>query len=157
MRLERFGERDHSIADIAVLLAVVCVALVTWSNFAGVPGAPLWRSYASVGLTVLLALAAQTRHLRWAASIRFLLGGWMIVAPYLLGFAHIAPGSWAYLAIGTFLTTASFPVIVTPKTGGARVRSSEVDFNLGRESPSQTQELERDGLNLNLAGSKLAI
>ena len=32
-----------------------------------------------------------------------------------------------------------------------RARLSEVDFNLGRESPSQTEKLKRDSVNLKLS------
>ena len=31
MRLERLGERNHGVADVVMLLAVVCLALATWS------------------------------------------------------------------------------------------------------------------------------
>jgi hypothetical protein len=65
----------------------------------------LWKSYASVALAVLLALAALTRQPHWAIAMRFLSGCWMIAAPYLLNFSDIAPALWAYLAIGVLLAT----------------------------------------------------
>ena len=105
MRLERFGERHHSVADVVTVLAVVCLALVTWSYLGDTARVPLWKPYASVALAVLLTLAALTRHPHWAISMRFLSGGWMIAAPYLLKFADIAPALWAYLAIGVLLAT----------------------------------------------------
>jgi hypothetical protein len=77
VRLERFGERDHSAVDVVMLLAVVCLALVTWSYLGEAASVPLWKSYASVALAVLLALAALTRQPYWAISMRFLLGCWM--------------------------------------------------------------------------------
>ena len=105
MRLERFGERHHSIADVVMVLAVVCLALVTWSYLGDAASVPVWKPYASVALAVLLTLAALTRQPHWAISMRFLSGGWMIAAPYLLEFADIAPALWAYLAIGVLLAT----------------------------------------------------
>jgi hypothetical protein len=100
VRLEKFGERHHSVADVVTVLAVVCLALVTWSYLGDTARVPLWKPYASVALAVLLTLAALTRHPHWAISMRFLSGGWMIAAPYLLKFAL-----WAYLAIGVLLAT----------------------------------------------------
>ena len=57
VRLERFGERNHSVADVVMLLAVVCLALVTWSYLGDAASVPLWKPYASVALAVLLALS----------------------------------------------------------------------------------------------------
>jgi hypothetical protein len=54
---------------------------------------------------VLLALAALTRQPHWAIAMRFLSGGWMIAAPFLLKFSDIAPALRAYLAIGVLLAT----------------------------------------------------
>ncbi len=105
VRLDRFGERHHSVADVVMVLAVVCLALVTWSYLGDAASVPLWKPYASVALAVLLTLAALTRQPHWAISMRFLSGGWMIAAPYLLKFTDIAPALWAYLAIGVLLTT----------------------------------------------------
>jgi hypothetical protein len=104
-----FGEREHSVADMVVLLGVVCLALVTWSCLADFPVMPLWKSYVSVGLAALFALAALTRHPHWAASIRRLAGGWMIAAPYVLKFSNITPALWAYLAVGTSGVALSVP------------------------------------------------
>jgi hypothetical protein len=105
VRLERFGERHDSVADVVVVLAAVCLALVTWSYLGDAASVPLWKPYASVALIVLLTLAALTRQPHWAISMRFLTGGWMIAAPYLLKFADIAPALWAYLTIGVLLAT----------------------------------------------------
>jgi hypothetical protein len=48
VRLERFGDRDHSVADVIMVLAVICLALVTWSYLGEAASVPLWKSYASV-------------------------------------------------------------------------------------------------------------
>jgi hypothetical protein len=112
VKLTEFAEREHDLADIAGLLAVVGLALVTWSYLADAVAMPPWRTYTSVGLTILFALAALTRRSHWAASIRFLMGGWLIVAPYLLGFADIAPAAWAYLTAGAVLVTLSMPASI---------------------------------------------
>jgi hypothetical protein len=105
VRLERFGERHHSVTDVVMVLAVVCLALVTWSYLGDAASVPLWKPYASVALAMLLTLAAMTRQPHWAISMRFLTGVWIIAAPYLLKFADIAPALSAYLAIGVLLAT----------------------------------------------------
>jgi hypothetical protein len=105
VRLERFGERHHSVTDVVMVLAVVCLAFVTWSYLGDAASVPLWKPYASVALAMLLTLAAMTRQPHWAISMRFLTGVWIIAAPYLLKFADIAPALSAYLAIGVLLAT----------------------------------------------------
>lgn len=107
MRLERFGERDHSVADVITLSAVVCLDLVTWSYLGGAASVPLWKSYVSVMLAVLLALASLTRQPHRASTMRFLTGGRMMAAPYLLDFTDIPAAPRAYLAIGALLTMAA--------------------------------------------------
>jgi len=117
---ERFGERDHSAVDMMVLLAVVLLALGTWSSLADASGVPLWKPYVSVVTTVLFALAALTRHPNWAASIRLLTGGWIVAAPYPLKLEDIAPALWAHLAIGSLVTMASLPGVVALRDQRAR-------------------------------------
>jgi hypothetical protein len=118
VRLETFGERHHSIADVLMVLAVVCLALMTWSYLGNAASVPLWKPYVSIALAVLLTLGALTRQPRWAISMRFLSGGWIIAAPYVLKFADIAPALWAYLAIGIPLaTTALIPGAFALRSG----------------------------------------
>jgi hypothetical protein len=121
VRLERFGERDHGVTDVLMLVGVVYLALVTWSYLGDAANVPLWKLHASVALTVLFALAALTRDPHWATLIRFLTGGWMIAAPYLLKFADIAPALWAYLAIGILLMAVSIPGITALCTRRVRM------------------------------------
>jgi hypothetical protein len=106
-----FGDREHSVVDLILLLSAMCLALATWSFLSDASRVPLWKSYVSVVITGLLALAALTRNPHWAAAIRLLTGGWLIAAPYLLSFADIAPALWAYLSTGLLVTTLAFPGI----------------------------------------------
>ena len=110
VRLERFGDRSHSVADVVTLLAVVCLGLATWSCLANGASVPLWKAFASIALAGLLGLATLTRQPHWATSMRFLTAAWMIVAPYLLGFADIPSARRANMAIAAMLmATASIP------------------------------------------------
>jgi len=110
--LERLGDREHGLVDVATLLAVVWLAVVTWSSLAGTAAVPLWKPYACMALTVLFSLAALTRHARWARSIRLLLGGWLVVAPVLFRFDGIAPALWSHVTCGLLLVAASVPGII---------------------------------------------
>ena len=92
---------------MTVVLAVVSVSLATWACAGDCTSSGLWKAYVSVGVAVLLALVSQTRDPGWAALARATLGGWMIAAPYALGFAGISPAGDAYPAIGVLVIMTS--------------------------------------------------
>ena len=111
VRLDDAKDREHSVVDLLVLLATVCLALATWGYLADTSSVPPWKASISVVITVLLALAALTRNQDWAMAIRFLTGGWLIAAPFVLRFYDIAPALWSYLVIGTLVAAAATPGI----------------------------------------------
>jgi hypothetical protein len=96
---------------MTVLVAVVLLTLGTWSVLADA-GVAVWKLYASVGVTVLLALAGLTRHPARAASIRALTGGWIVMAPYLLRFADVGPAVWVCWGIGTLVAMTAVPGVI---------------------------------------------
>lgn len=111
MRPDKKPGRDHDVTDLLILLAVVILALATWSSLSDAAGVPVWKSCISVVTSLFLALAALTRNPDWAAWIRMLTGGWLIAAPYLLKFQDIAPAFWTHLAIGAAVTALAIPRI----------------------------------------------
>lgn len=113
MRPDRTGDRQHSIADLLILFAAITLTLATWAYLSGGSGVPVWKSYASVAITLLLALAALTRNPDWAAAIRILTGLWLIAAPYLLRFHDVAPATWTYLTVGAIVTALAVPGFTT--------------------------------------------
>jgi hypothetical protein len=116
---EGLREREHGVADIAMLLSVICLSIVTWAHLGAGGEMPSWKPYIGVAVAWWLSLAALTRHPSWSASIRCLTGGWMMVAPYLLGFPNIEPAHWAYLAAGLVLTILSVPALARRSTDRA--------------------------------------
>jgi hypothetical protein len=114
-------EREHGVVDMLLLLATVCLAVVTWSYVPEATIVPLWKIYLSIAVSWLLALAALTRHKQWAASIRLLAGGWMIAAPHLLAFTDVAPARWAFVATGMIVAILSIPGLVSLRSSGGRM------------------------------------
>lgn len=109
MRPDGVGEREHGIADLLLILAAVCAALATWSSLSNISGVPAWRSCTSVAVTLLLALAGTTRNPRWAVSIRFVTGVWLISAPFVLKFQYVTPAFWSYVVSGVLVMTLAAP------------------------------------------------
>jgi hypothetical protein len=115
MRSELPGERDHGVADGLMLLTGVSVALATWSYFANLSTAPVWKSYGGVGLTYFLACAGLTRRAGWADAIRFMMGIWIITMPFLFGLAISAWALWICLTMGVLLIAVSVPGVIRGK------------------------------------------
>ena len=111
MRLDDAKDREHGALDLLVLSATVCLALATWANLAEYFRCFAVEGFRRCGETVLLAQATLTRNLDWAMAIRFLTGGWLVAAPFVLGFYDVAPALWSYLVIGTLVATAATPGI----------------------------------------------
>jgi len=101
-------EKDHGIADSLMLLATLCVAVVTWSYLAKNSTAPLWKFNVGIGVTSLFALAGLTRHACWANTIKLLMGIWTMIAPFMLGLFQ-AEALWIYLSTGALLTALAIP------------------------------------------------
>jgi len=94
-------------ADTFVLLGVVYLALTTWCYLAPTLNIPVWKPYLSVSATIILALAALNRHPYRAELIRLLAGVWIMAAPIVVGFAHVAPALRGYLAVGGAIAALS--------------------------------------------------
>ena len=109
MRPDRTGDRQHSFADLLILLVAATLTLATWAYLSGTTGVPVWKCYISVAITLLLALATLTRNPNWAAAIRGLTGIWLIAAPYLLRVHDVGPGPWAYLGAGALVSVLAAP------------------------------------------------
>jgi hypothetical protein len=115
VRPELPEERDHGVADGVMLLTSLCVAVATWSYLVDSSTAPTWKLYSGVGLTFFLALAGLTRRAGWADAMRFLMGIWTIMLPFLLGVTMNAAALWICLTMGVLLTGLSVPGLIGEK------------------------------------------
>jgi|SRR5271165_3457518 len=131
-------ERENRVANIAVILSGVYLALVTWSGLSGSAGIALWKAYFAVLATMFLALASLTRHPRWGVWFRLLMVGWIIVTPYLLAFADQSRLSRSYLMIGILLAAVSMPGVsgILGRRVGMAVIAPLQTVRVARGSPS---------------------
>jgi hypothetical protein len=102
--------------DLLILLAAMGLTLATWAWLSDNTGVPVWKSYTTVTITLLLALAALTRNPNWAAAIRVLTGLWLIAAPFLLTFQDVTPARWTYIGIGAIVTAVAVPALAARRT-----------------------------------------
>jgi hypothetical protein len=117
MKPDQTGDRRHGAADFLIILATVALTVATWASFSGISGVAVWKSYTSVAVTLLLALAALTRNPNWAAAIRVLTGIWLMGAPFLLRFEGVMPARWAYLVVGATVILLAIPGFTARQSG----------------------------------------
>jgi hypothetical protein len=68
----------------------------------GTPAA-VWNSYI-VGVAVLVfAWVALSRPHRWEEIINLVLGVWLIISPFVLGYAHLRGAMWSHVIIGVVI------------------------------------------------------
>lgn len=59
-----------------------------------------WNSYVSGVVVAILALAAIARPQLWEEWVNFVIGLWLIAAPFVLAFADQAEATWNHVIIG---------------------------------------------------------
>lgn len=79
--------RRESVLDIYNLLLAVVLFASTWflSRATATTEADLWICAAAIGV---ISIASMVAFAWWEEWINLLLGLWLIVSPWLLGFAH---------------------------------------------------------------------
>jgi uncharacterized membrane protein HdeD (DUF308 family) len=84
-------------------ICLVCGALLfvsPWAlGFAG-HAAAAWTAWASGIVAGVLAIAALSRFAEWEEWLQIVVGLWMIVAPWVVGFATIKAAVIAFVVLG---------------------------------------------------------
>ena len=103
------SEREQGLADFMVLLAVVGLGFLTWTSVSEATNVARWKTFLQFIPAVVFALAALTRHLRWALAFRFLTGAWVVVTTFIVSFPDIGLGACANSILGGAVVMASLP------------------------------------------------
>ena len=98
-RRATFGLRSESVLDIYNLLLAMVLFASPWffAHASRTAGIDLRLSSAAI---VILSLAAMIAYSTWEEWINLALGLWLVVSPYLLGFAH-TPAMHFSIGIGS--------------------------------------------------------
>jgi hypothetical protein len=81
------GFASESVLDLYNLLLAVVLFASPWffAHASRLAGLDLWLSSAAI---IILSIAAMIAYSTWEEWINLALGLWLVVSPYLLGFAH---------------------------------------------------------------------
>ena len=91
--------RNESFVDVVNLILGAWLFATPWFyGFAS--GAAGWNAWIMGGLIALLAIAALAAFAEWEEWINLLLGLWVLVAPWALGFAGNVGAMGNHVAVG---------------------------------------------------------
>lgn len=74
-----------------------------FAPFLGVPGMTgdaAWNSYIFGFLIALFSVSALARPQKWEEGVNLVLGIWLILAPFVLGFLQMSGTAWNQIVIG---------------------------------------------------------
>lgn len=73
-------------------------------GFAALPAAA-WSAYLVGALIVCCSAVALVNYKTWAEWTNVMAGLWLIIAPFLLGFANTAGAMWTHIIVGVCVAT----------------------------------------------------
>ena len=80
-------------------------------------GTPAASNALLAGLAlVLFALLSMIDSRIWEAWANFVLGGWLIVAPFVLGYSQTQPVVWIHVAVGLLVVASTLLIIARTTT-----------------------------------------
>jgi hypothetical protein len=64
---------------------------------------PAWNAWIFGAIVVLLALAALIQFQEWEEWVNCLLGVWVLISPWILGFAANSSALWSHVVLGALV------------------------------------------------------
>lgn len=62
-----------------------------------------WNAWIVGAIVAALAIAAAVRFAEWEDWVNLVLGAWLVVAPWALGFAALAAAAWNHVIVGALI------------------------------------------------------
>ncbi|WP_119458710.1 SPW repeat protein [Rhodospirillaceae bacterium SYSU D60014] len=93
-------KRKEELLDWSNLVLAVALFLAPWLLGFADATASAWNAWLSAAVIAGLALAAIQAFAEWEEWGSLLLGAWVVVSPWLLGFAGIAAALWTHIVVG---------------------------------------------------------
>ena len=90
-------------------------------GFAAEP-APAWNAWAVGVIIAVAAAAALIAFHKWEEWVEAALGLWLIVSPYLLGFATQMSPTWNSVIVGIIVAALAVWAAMGPETAGRLMR-----------------------------------
>jgi hypothetical protein len=124
---QKSGWQDWANVVLAILLFIspwmfqFAVAPAT-ADAGGAVGnsAAAWNAWVSALVVAGLAVAALLRFFEWEEWLNGLVGLWIMVSPWVLGFSATAAAMWSAVVLGALIAIASFWKAIEAHQGGSQ-------------------------------------
>lgn len=88
------------------------------------PAMAVWNPVI-IGLAVIVfAVAVLTRPQQWEAWVMLILGAWLVLAPFVLGFAGIAAALWNHVILGLLVAADAGYALYQMREGGGTAHTA---------------------------------
>ena len=113
----------HHWRDVANLILGIWLAISPWALSYMADATPAWNAYI-VGIVIAVAAAAAIMAFhQWEEWTNVALAIWLIVSPFLLGYAAHATALWNQIVVGVLVGGLALWTAVTTPEGGVPAKS----------------------------------
>lgn len=93
--------------DWANLLLAACLFISPWALAYSADRTPTWNAWACAVIIALLALSALNFLKEWEEWLNLIVGAWVVIAPWALGFTMNFNAFWAHTVLGLLIAASA--------------------------------------------------
>jgi SPW repeat len=84
-----------------------------------------WNAWIAAVIVAVLSIAAAVRFAEWEDWVNGILGVWLVVAPWALGFAALTAAAWNHVVVGVLIAAlAAWELWDVRRHGGTTTRAT---------------------------------
>jgi hypothetical protein len=103
--------------DVVNLVLGVWLVISPWVFGFAAEQAPTWNVWIIGAVIAIAALAALVAFNRWEEWVNAVLGAWLILSPFILGFGGLMNATWNQIVVGAIVgILAIWSAVTTPET-----------------------------------------
>ena len=116
-----YGKLTTHWKDVCNLILGVWLAVSPWVLPLAAESTPAWNAHIVGVVVAVAAIATLIAFHKWEEWVNAALGAWLIVSPYLLGFATLRDALWNQIIVGVLIGgLAIWAAVTTAESGGLR-------------------------------------
>ncbi len=115
--MERIHWQDVVTLVTGIGLVAAAIFLIISPTEGMAFGPAIWNIVVVGGAAIIVAAAAMYAYKEWEEGIALLLGVWLVVSPWLLGFEDSPILMWLAVIGGGIITIMALTVLIKPKSG----------------------------------------